>query len=106
MFIERNFTTAIRVFLPFLLCLELQRHLPISVILILMNLMFQAFIATGFNLILTFDPTPAFNPAHRHVDYEKEPGKVRTELVEQISPSSKLIESYNPYQLSKRQQII
>ena len=51
-----------------------------------MNLMFQAFIATGFNLILTFDPTPAFNPAHRHVDYEKEPGKVRTELVEQISP--------------------
>ena len=64
--------------MPFLLCLELQRHLPISVILILMNLMFQAFIATGFNLILTFDPTPAFNPAHRHVDYEKEPGKVRT----------------------------
>ena len=47
---------------------------------------FKAFIATGFNLILTFDPTPAFNPAHRHVDYEKEPGKVRTELVEQISP--------------------
>lgn len=35
-----------------------------------------AFIATGFNLILTFDPTPAFNPAHRQCDYEKEPGKV------------------------------
>ena len=40
----------------------------------------QAFIATGFNLILTFDPTPAFNPAHRHCDYEKEPGKVRKYL--------------------------
>ena len=39
--------------------------------------LFQAFIATGFNLILTFDPTPAFNPAHRQCDYEKEPGKVR-----------------------------
>jgi len=35
-----------------------------------------AFIATGFNVILTFDPTPAFNPAHRQCDYEKEPGKV------------------------------
>ena len=72
-----------------------------------MNLMFQAFIATGFNLILTFDPTPAFNPAHRHVDYEKEPGKVRTlNLLNKSPPYSKLIESYNPYQLSKRQQII
>ena len=40
---------------------------------------FKAFIATGFNLILTFDPTPAFNPAHRQCDYEKEPGKVRTQ---------------------------
>ena len=38
---------------------------------------FKAFIATGFNTVLTFDPTPAFNPAHRQCDYEKEPGKVR-----------------------------
>ena len=42
---------------------------------------FQAFIATGFNLILTFDPTPAFNPAHRQCDYEKEPGKVREQQI-------------------------
>ena len=67
--------------MPFWLCFEHQRHLPISVILILMNLMFQAFIATGFNLILTFDPTPAFNPAHRQCDYEKEPGKVREQQI-------------------------
>ena len=43
--------------------------------------LFQAFIATGFNLILTFDPTPAFNPAHRQCDYEKEPGKVREQQI-------------------------
>ena len=41
---------------------------------------FKAFIATGFNTVLTFDPTPAFNPAHRQCDYEKEPGKVRNNL--------------------------
>ena len=79
---ERNFTTAIRVFCLFGYVLNLGDIYR----LVHMILMLQAFIATGFNLILTFDPTPAFNPAHRHVDYEKEPGKVRTELVEQISP--------------------
>jgi hypothetical protein len=35
-----------------------------------------AFISTGFNVILSFDPHPAFNPAHRQCDYEKEPGKI------------------------------
>ena len=36
----------------------------------------QAFISTGFNVLLSFDPTPGFNPANRQCDFEKEPGKV------------------------------
>ena len=41
---------------------------------------FQAFISTGFNVLLSFDPTPGFNPANRQADFEKEPGKVRLDL--------------------------
>ena len=31
-------------------------------------------------MLLSFDPTPGFNPANRQADFEKEPGKVRLEL--------------------------
>jgi len=31
-------------------------------------------------VLLSFDPTPGFNPANRQADFEKEPGKVRLEL--------------------------
>ena len=37
---------------------------------------FRAFISTGFNVLISFDPTPGFNPANRQCDFEKEPGKV------------------------------
>ncbi len=37
----------------------------------------QAFIGTGFNLVLTFNPLHSFDPRLRQMDFEKEPGKVR-----------------------------
>ena len=37
----------------------------------------QAFVATGFNLIMNFDTSSHFNPAHRQCDFEREAGKVR-----------------------------
>ena len=37
----------------------------------------QAFIGTGFNLVLTFNPLPGFDPRFRQMDFEKEPGRVR-----------------------------
>ena len=36
----------------------------------------QAFIATGFNLILSFNPAHSFDPRLKQMDFEKEPGKV------------------------------
>ena len=36
----------------------------------------QAFVGTGFNLILNYDTATNFNPAHRQSDFEREPGKV------------------------------
>ena len=39
---------------------------------------FQAFISTGFNLVLSFDTfSHSFHPDRRQIDFEKEPGKVR-----------------------------
>jgi len=35
-----------------------------------------AFVATGFNLILNYDTTTNFNPAHRQSDFDREPGKI------------------------------
>lgn len=35
-----------------------------------------AFVATGFNLILNFDTSTNFNPAHRQCDFEREVGKL------------------------------
>lgn len=36
-----------------------------------------AFVGTGFNVILSFDPSSSnFNPAHRQCDMDREPGKV------------------------------
>ncbi len=40
-------------------------------------ILFQAFISTGFNLVLAFNPAHSFDPRLRHMDWEKEPGKVR-----------------------------
>ena len=37
---------------------------------------FQAFVTTGFNLILNYDTSTNFNPAHRQSDFDREPGKV------------------------------
>ena len=37
----------------------------------------QAFIGTGFNLVLSFNPLPGFDPRFRQMDFEKEPGRVR-----------------------------
>ena len=37
---------------------------------------FQAFVGTGFNLIMNFDTSTNFNPAHRQCDFDREPGKV------------------------------
>ena len=36
----------------------------------------QAFVATGFNLIMNFDTSSHFNPAHRQCDFDREVGKV------------------------------
>ena len=33
--------------------------------------------ATGFNLIMNFDTSSHFNPAHRQCDFDREVGKVR-----------------------------
>ena len=41
-----------------------------------MSVLFQAFVATGFNLVLTFNPLHSFDPRLRQLDFEKEPGKV------------------------------
>ena len=38
--------------------------------------LFQAFVATGFNLLLNYDTSTNFNPAHRQCDFDREPGKV------------------------------
>ena len=38
--------------------------------------MFQAFVGTGFNLLLNYDTSTNFNPAHRQSDFDREPGKV------------------------------
>jgi len=35
-----------------------------------------AFVATGFNLILNYDTSTNFNPAHRQSDFDREPGKI------------------------------
>ena len=43
-------------------------------------LSFQAFVATGFNLILNYDTSTNFNPAHRQSDFDREPGKVSGDL--------------------------
>ena len=45
---------------------------------ILMKFYFQAFVATGFNIILNYDVSTStnFNPAHRQSDFDREPGKV------------------------------
>ena len=39
-------------------------------------IMFQAFVGTGFNLLLNYDTSTNFNPAHRQSDFDREPGKV------------------------------
>ena len=44
----------------------------------------QAFIGTGFNLVLSFNPLPGFDPRFRQMDFEKEPGRVRK--TDDISP--------------------
>ena len=36
--------------------------------------------ATGFNLIMNFDTSTHFNPAHRQCDFDREVGKVRAFL--------------------------
>ena len=36
----------------------------------------QAFVATGFNIIMNFDTSTHFNPAHRQCDFDREVGKV------------------------------
>ena len=36
----------------------------------------QAFVATGFNIIMNFDTSSHFNPAHRQCDFDREVGKV------------------------------
>ena len=41
---------------------------------------FQAFVGTGFNLIMNFDTSTNFNPAHRQCDFDREPGKVSIEI--------------------------
>ena len=41
---------------------------------------FQAFVGTGFNLILNYDTGTNFNPAHRQSDFDREPGKVSGDL--------------------------
>ena len=39
--------------------------------------LFQAFIANGFNVVLSFDTfSHSFHPERRQVDFEKDPGKV------------------------------
>jgi len=35
-----------------------------------------AFVTTGFNLILNYDTSTNFNPAHRQSDFDREPGKI------------------------------
>lgn len=35
-----------------------------------------AFVGTGFNLLLNYDTSTNFNPAHRQSDFDKEPGKI------------------------------
>ena len=47
----------------------------------------QAFVATGFNLIMNFDTSTHFNPAHRQCDFDREVGKVRL-LLSYFPPNS------------------
>ena len=64
----------------------------------------QAFIGTGFNLVLSFNPLPGFDPRFRQMDFEKEPGRVRkTDDISPIiisrapaSPSSLLLDPFSP----------
>ena len=50
---------------------------------------FQAFIGTGFNLVLAFDTfTHSLHPPERRqLDFEKEPGKVRTYRIDDAFPA-------------------
>ena len=43
--------------------------------------------ATGFNLIMNFDTSTHFNPAHRQCDFDREVGKVRL-LLSYFPPNS------------------
>ena len=68
----------------------------------------QAFIGTGFNLVLSFNPLPGFDPRFRQMDFEKEPGRVRkterkTDDISPIiisrapaSPPSLLLDPFSP----------
>jgi hypothetical protein len=41
----------------------------------------QAFIGTGFNVLMSFDPCSSnFNPAHRQCDFDREHGKVSSAI--------------------------
>ena len=65
----------------------------------------QAFIGTGFNLVLSFNPLPGFDPRFRQMDFEKEPGRVRkTDDISPIiisralaSPPSLLLDPFSLY---------
>ena len=57
--------------------LSLLRFPSLPVMTRTIYLLLQAFIATGFNIVLSFDTfSHSFHPDRRQIDFEKDPGKV------------------------------
>ena len=54
----------------------------------------QAFVATGFNIIMNFDTSTHFNPAHRQCDFDREVGKVSLIFL-QIPFFGRIVSNFN-----------
>ena len=49
--------------------------------------------ATGFNLIMNFDTSSHFNPAHRQCDFDREVGKVRIFFIRKKGPEKSCLDT-------------